>query len=84
MMLSLVACASCLVIKVMWYFYKALVVDKRLANIILQVFVVIWILVSAVLVIVMLMGKSEGGIFVQALASLILSTALLIYIRKKV
>ena len=58
--------------------------NRRLANIILQVFVVIWILVSAVLVIVMLIGKSEGGIFVQALASLILSTALLIYIRKKV
>ena len=58
--------------------------DKRLANIILQVFVVIWILVSAVLVIVMLMGKSGGGIFVQALVSLVLSTALLIYIRKKV
>ena len=58
--------------------------NRRLANIILQVFAVIWILVSAVLIIVMLMGKSEGGFFVQALVSLILSTALLIYIRKKV
>ena len=58
--------------------------NRRLANIILQVFAVIWILVSAVLVIVMLIGKSEGGIFVQALVSLVLSTALLIYIRKKV
>ena len=58
--------------------------NRRLANIILQVFAVIWILVSAVLIIVMLMGKSEGEFFVQALVSLILSTALLIYIRKKV
>ena len=57
--------------------------NRRLANIILQVFVVIWIIVSAGLIIAILVSQSNGWGFVQAVISLILSAALFIYIRKK-
>ena len=55
--------------------------NKKIANLILQIFAVFWILVSIALLVLLLYSEKNLSIFIQAMISLILSLALFFYIR---
>ena len=55
--------------------------NKKIANIILQIFVVVWIFVSLALSLLTLYMGKELSLLIQSLISLIVSIALFVYIR---